>query len=108
MKHLLTALAIAVPVAIVGIPTSANADTPGCVTRAEYRAVSKGMTISKVASIFDTSGTRQAISTTSGGYASQVRSYKTCAAYSAVSIAYSRSGWGKPWKLSVKSAVWSG
>ena len=36
--------------------TKKKHDTPGCVTRAEYRAARSGMTPKKVAAIFDTWG----------------------------------------------------
>ena len=90
----------------LSMPSVVHADTPGCVTRAEYRAVSRGMTMSRVHGIFDTTGTRDAYST-SGGYAAQVRSYRACRAYSYISIAFDRNGYGKPFRLSAKSAVWS-
>lgn len=77
------------------------ADTPGCVTRAEYGAVKKGFTKARVANIFDVAGKRQAFAT-SGGFTSEIRSYKTCQRFSAVSIAYDNG------KLSAKSAVWVG
>ena len=84
----------------------AQADTPGCVTRAEYRAVTKGMTKARVHKIFDTDGRRQAIST-SGGYAFEIRSYKTCAPYSAVSVGFEKKP-GGVLRMSNKSAVWVG
>lgn len=81
-------------------------DQRPCVTRGEYRAVHKGMTKAKVQAIFDTKGKRQAIAW-SGGYASEVRSYRTCSPYSAVSVAFDKRP-GRPFKLSAKSAVWTG
>jgi hypothetical protein len=96
-----TGSAIALPAA-----HAEGGDQRPCVTRGEYRAVHKGMTKKKVHAIFDTRGKRQAISW-SGGYASEIRSYKTCSPYSAVSVAYDKKP-GRPFKLSAKSAVWTG
>ena len=42
---------------VVALAPAASADTPGCVTRAEYRQVYDHMTIKKVHAIFDTVGT---------------------------------------------------
>jgi hypothetical protein len=105
-KLRLVGLLVAPALLLVGMPSVAQADTPGCVTRTEYRAVSRGMTMAKVHGIFDTTGTRDAYST-SGGYAIQIRSYKACRAYSYISIAFDRDGYGKPFRLSNKTAVWS-
>jgi hypothetical protein len=37
---------------LVAVPTSARADTPGCVTRAEFRSVHRGMPKTRVEAIF--------------------------------------------------------
>jgi hypothetical protein len=103
MRKLLVALlgaaVAATPMVIVVGP--AAADTPGCVTRAEYRAVKHGMTKTKVHGIFDTRGNRQAIAS-SGRYTVEIRSYKTCSRFSAVAVSYQNG------RLSTKSAVWVG
>src|SRR5688572_3955510 len=100
MSRRLAALVLA-PVLAVGVTLGtampASADTPGCVTRKEYRAVTKGMSKSAVHAKFDTAGKRQAIATTSG-YTVEIRSYRTCSPYSAVSISYENG------RLSAKSA----
>ena len=88
---------------LLAIPT-ASADTPGCVTRAEYRKVQKGDTKARVHRIFDTTGHRETIAH-SGRYRTEIRSYDTCSPYSAVSIAWDKTG-TSPWRLSGKSAVW--
>jgi hypothetical protein len=98
---LILALPLLTSVAVVGLPSVAQADTPGCVTRAEYRHVHKGMTKHRVAHIFDTAGKREAYAT-SGGYTAEIRSYKTCRRYSAVAISYGNG------RLDAKSAVWVG
>ncbi len=84
----------------------ASADTPDCVTRAEYRKVHRGDSKPRVHRIFDVRGKREAISS-SGGYKSEIRSYRTCSRFSAVSIAWEKKP-NRPWRLSAKSAVWSG
>lgn len=93
------------PIALSATPASADPGTPGCVTRAEYSQVRKGMTKLAVDAEFGVRGTRQA-GATSGGYRSEVWSYKTCTRYSVVSIAYSADP-GASLRLSAKSAVWS-
>ena len=90
---------------VVALAPAASADTPGCVTRAEFRQVHKGMTKTRVHRVFDTSGRRQAIAH-SGGYTSEIRSYNPCSRYSAVSLGFD-SGPGEPLRLNAKSAVWS-
>jgi hypothetical protein len=100
----LSAIALAL-VALAFAPLAA-ADTPGCVTRAEYRAVHKDDSIARVHRIFDTDG-RKIGGAKGGGFASQVRSYRTCRALSSVVIQYDRSR-GTIWKLTAKSAVWVG
>lgn len=104
-KITLVAAATAVAAAGLAVPaTSAQADTPGCVTRAEYRSVAKGWKKARVDRRFDTSGHRMAIAS-SGGYSTSIWNYKTCSQFSAVSIAYDKHGTG-PWRLTAKSAVW--
>jgi len=59
-----------------GVMTPAQADSPGCVTRAEYRAVDKGMLKSKVHRIFDTNGKRLYIN--HGQVTNEGREYRVC------------------------------
>ncbi len=42
--------------ALLAVPLTAAADTPGCVTRAEFRKVQDGMAMRRVHRIFDTNG----------------------------------------------------
>lgn len=104
IKQVLVATALAATTLVVAPP--ASADTPGCVTRAEFQAAKKGMTKPKVHGIFDTAGERMSIAS-SGGYSSEIRSYTTCSPYSSVVVAWDKNP-GKDWKLSAKSAVWVG
>ncbi len=100
----LSAIALAL-VALAFAPLAA-ADTPGCITRSEYRAVHKDASIARVHRIFDTDG-RKIGGAKGGGFASQVRSYRTCRPHSSVVIQYDRSR-GTIWKLTAKSAAWVG
>jgi hypothetical protein len=99
----LAAAAVLVPVQTANAATNRS---PGCVTRAEYRSVHKGWTKARVTKTFGTAGHREAIAR-SAGYGSEVRSYKTCSTYSAVSVAFDKNP-GGAWRLSAKSAVWVG
>jgi hypothetical protein len=100
----LSAIALAL-VALAFAPV-ASADTPGCVTRSEFRAVHKDYSIGRIHRIFDTDG-RKIGGATGGGFTSQVRSYRTCRPLSSVVIQYDRSR-GTIWRLTAKSAVWVG
>lgn len=98
--------AIALALVALALAPLAAADTPGCVTRSEYRAVHKDDSIARVHRIFDTDG-RKIGGAKGGGFASQVRSYRTCRPLSSLVIQYDRSR-GTIWKLTAKSAVWVG
>jgi hypothetical protein len=77
-------LALAVGgVAVTGGP--AAADTPGCVTKKEYRHIHKGMTKKRVHRIFDTHR-----SWGSGGGAVYTRTYQSCDFHHAAWIRYKR------------------
>jgi len=56
---MLKRLAVSVALAVAAVPLSvapASADTPGCVTRAEFYAVHKGDTMARVHRVWDTDG----------------------------------------------------
>ena len=93
------------PIALAAPAASANPGSPGCVTRAEFNGVHKGWTKPSVDHKFGTHGHRDA-GATSGGYRSEIWSYKTCTRYSAVSIAYSANP-HRALRFTAKSAVWS-
>src|SRR5262245_53834430 len=99
-----SAIALAL-VALAFAPIS-SADTHGCVTRSEFRAIHKDSSIARVHRIFDTDG-RKIGGAKGGGFVSQVRSYRTCRPRSSVVIQYDRSR-GTILKLTAKSAVWVG
>lgn len=75
MKKVLVGLAVLVVSAVAVAVAPAAADTPGCVTKTEYRSVKKSATLAKVKRVFDTAGRRVAIAT-SDGYGSQIRNYR--------------------------------
>ena len=102
---LVTLGAVAVPVTAIAPAANADAGSPTCVTRAEYRQVNKGMTKAAVDREFGIHGKRQA-GATSGGYRSEVWSYRTCQRYSALAVSFSANP-GGPLRLAAKSAVWA-
>ena len=88
MKRLLATAATCVFAAglTVALTTPAMADTPGCVTKTEFKHVSRGMSKDRVQHIFDTAGKRD--SSTGGGHRYEIRTYKTCSPLGVVSITY--------------------
>lgn len=59
------------------MPVSAQADSPGCVVRAEFRRVHDGMPTARVHRIFDTAGHRSSV-TVVGGQVHVARDYRAC------------------------------
>jgi hypothetical protein len=104
MKRFAIILAALVSFAVIAPMAPANADTPSCVSRSEYRKVRNNMAMAKVHRIFDVNGRRESIAH-AGRFHAQVRSYNGCGQWSFVSIAFDKTG-SNPWKLSAKSAVW--
>lgn len=98
MKNMLCALGLVIACMGISAPV-AHADTPRCVTKAEYERVHQGMTKRRVHRIFDVRGHRTVISR-GGGVVVEVRRYRTCRRDSAVSVAYENR------RVSGKSAVW--
>lgn len=72
-------VALVAPLMLVVGP--AGADTPGCVTHAEYRHVHHGMTRGRVHDIFDTSGT--SLFENPGVVHNSAREYRMCSAWRA-------------------------
>ncbi|MEJ7705803.1 MAG: hypothetical protein WKF82_00165 [Nocardioidaceae bacterium] len=87
MRKTFAAVATTLAVAITPIVTSApaHADTPGCVTKSEFRAVKNGWSTVRVHNRFDTSGR---LVSQSGAYRS--REYRPCRhpRYSYISVSY--------------------
>jgi hypothetical protein len=107
LKKTLVALAACAVVAtstVATAPAASAASTPGCVTKAEYKKAKKKMTVKQVSKLFGTNGRREARAS-SGGYVSEIRTYKTCSRYSAVAISFDKKP-GGTLRLSAKSAVW--
>jgi len=81
----------------------AYADTPGCVTRAEYREIERGMTVAFVARIFDTNG-RVVATIRDGRHLTVARSYDACRSRGRVGVVFSnRTG---RLRVTDKTAVW--
>ena len=95
----------AATLALVGVPLvgvgPASADTPGCVSKAEYKKATHGMQKAKVHRIFDTSG-RQSSTYNISGTHYETRDYKPCTnpKYGFVGIDY------KNGKVDGKYAYW--
>ncbi len=91
---------------VAASPASA-ADTAGCVTKAEFKSVSKGMGIQRVHNIFDTAGKQTYYSSGSKYFpAEQWRAYKACVkpTWSSLEVDYKRKN-GK-WVVTAKYAYW--
>ena len=97
MRRTLCALAIAIAGIGVAAPP-AQADSPRCVSKGEYRQVHRGMSRGQVHRVFDTRGHRRAFARV-GRFRSEVRVYRGCGRRSAVSVAYSRG------RVRAKSAI---
>ncbi len=95
----LIAAAIFVALFALLVPTPAAADTPGCVTRAEYLQVQRGYTRLQVRTVFDTPGARIYFAR-SGNLRVEIRGYETCR-FAVVTAAFAREGNG-PWRLVAK------
>ena len=84
----LVAAGAGLALAVVGAAVTASpaaADTPGCVTKKEYRRIHKGMTTKRVLRIFDTHR-----SWGTGGGAVYTRTYQSCDFHHAAWIEYKR------------------
>jgi CRISPR/Cas system CMR-associated protein Cmr3 (group 5 of RAMP superfamily) len=102
LKKILTGFAAAAVMAsgVVASAPAASADTAGCVSKTEYKKVSKGTNMQRVHRIFDTAGRQSYV-----GYGSQLREYKPCGSrYGFVHITYDKRNGA--WYLDSKSAYW--
>lgn len=95
---LLAAAVMSAGLVTATVPAADAAPSKGCVTAPEFAKVKKGMTSAKVAKIFGTAGKREAYSA-GYGYRYEIRGYKTCTPYGAVSLGFANG------KLDTKSAV---
>lgn len=109
MKKFIAAAALAVTTSapLVALAPAAHADagSPGCVTKAEYRKVKKGMTPTQVKNRFGTNGK---ITSTFNfdGYRSLTREYKACGSkYGSVMVSFDADP-RKPLRLSYKFGMW--
>lgn len=119
-RLLATTAAVALTSTAVGtVSTSAGAAAPesaaapvsaaaakGCVTRAEYRKVKKGMSKSKVHRIFGTSGKRSTVAPLPNGGSVEGRGYKVCGnPRGAVGVSFVKKTARATPKLGAKSAA---
>jgi hypothetical protein len=105
----LSVLAVVLGATVVA-PTAALADTPGYVSRTEFRHIHKGMGIARVHHIFDTAGKQTAYydgyrcGTRFGWCPEQDREYKIRSRWGYVSIDYvKRHG---RWQVKSRHALW--
>ena len=110
LKSLLSAATVTAglvaPIALVATP--ANADTPTCVSKSEFRAVQKGWSITRVANRFDRNGNQTYYDSGDPSIdwpAYQSREYKPCRRYSYVSVSFEKEA-GDVWRVTSKSAYW--
>ena len=99
------ALASCLGVAGFGLPVAAAADTPGCVTKQEYRAAETGWKLTRTHHRFDTSGEQVDYyegDPGTGAPERQTRAYDRCSGDAPVHVDYTREA-GEPWRISYKS-----
>ena len=110
MLHRLGSLLVAASVvaAPLLVAAPAQAETPTCVSRSEFRSVSKGMDIKRVHRAFDIAGKQSFYFPAYpelGIAAEQTREYRTCGSrWGVVSIDYKKASGS--WKLKSKMAFW--
>jgi hypothetical protein len=100
----LTSIAVAAPAAVIAAPAQASEPY---VTKAEFRQVSKGMTMARVHRIFDVSGTQsyyESAYPSLGIPAEQSREYRTKSSWGSVDIDYVRRD--GVWYVKRKDAFW--
>ncbi len=108
LRTLMAASTLAV-VAPVVLAAPAQADTPDCVSRAEFRAVQKGWSITRVANRFDVTGVQTYYASGDASIdwpAYQSRKYNPCPKYSGVYVDFEKEA-GDVWRVVSKSAYWS-
>lgn len=99
MTRLLLCTCLLGAACLVGVAAPAEAAQRSCVSVSEYRQVDRGMTRRSVHRLFDTGGRRVAFYST-GVFSSEIRRYRGCPRFSAVSVSY-RNG-----RVRAKSAIW--
>ena len=99
MRKIIAAAMLVALCSLFAPVASAWADTPGCVTRAEYLQVQRGDTRLQVRTVFDTPGGRLYYAH-SGNLSVEIRGYRTCRP-AVVTVAFARVGHG-PWQLVAK------
>jgi hypothetical protein len=93
---------------LVLVPAPAQADTPTCVSRAEFRAVKRGWSIQRVVNRFDVRGRQEYVDSGDPEYdipAFQSRDYRACPDHSSVWLSFEKES-GDVWRVTSKSAYW--
>jgi hypothetical protein len=110
LARVIVGLAVAVG-ARVGITAltsadSADAATPACVAKAEFRQIRNGMTPARVTNLTGVKG-RVTYSSSFGGYRLLSKEYRACVgrSYSFAHVSYSGDP-GQPLKMNSKPAYW--
>lgn len=94
------------PLMLVVAP--AQADTPNCVTKAEFRAVKRDWSMQRVVNRFDVPGRQEFVDSGSPEYdipAFQSRLYRPCPDHSSVWLSFEKES-GDVWRVTSKSAYW--
>ncbi|KQQ39762.1 hypothetical protein [Nocardioides sp. Leaf307] len=90
MTHRLAAALLSTALLTAGtavIAPATHADSPGCVTRKEFRKVGEGMGMKKVHAVFDTAGRRVA-KDSQDGLTIETRRYSTCSGDGGVGVLF--------------------
>jgi hypothetical protein len=101
VRAMAVAGAVATGLSLVTIPSIAQADTAGCITKQEFRKVHRGMSKAKVRRIADTGGRQQSFFTI-GRARYETREYRSCRSprWSIVSVDF------KNGRMNGKFAYW--
>ncbi len=95
------------PLALTVAP--AQADTPRCVSKSEFKAVKRGWTITRVANRFDVPGHQTFFDSGDPDLdipAYQSRDYSACPDFSSVWLSFEKEP-GEKWRVSSKAAYWA-
>lgn len=88
--------------------SAANAANPRCITKAEFRAIHKGQSPTRVKHIVGSRG-KVSITSSISGYKSVIRDFHACSPfnkYSMVSVSFSNNSAYGPLRVDGKTALW--
>ena len=103
------ALSVAALTPVVLTAAPASADTPDCVSKAEFRAVQRKWSQDRVINRFDVPGRQVWFASGDPSLdipASQSREYRPCSKYSYVSVSFERKR-GDVWRVVSRTAYWA-